>query len=81
MSGGSGRFRWWVLCCGVVWCSWNDDGVVWLGVSGLDGPDGPVSIDCGQDIWQGMSLDGLWFNIHRLIYYLAHLRPHQEAYR
>jgi hypothetical protein len=31
----------------------------------------PVSIDCGQDIWPGMSLDGLWFNIHRLIYYLS----------
>jgi hypothetical protein len=31
----------------------------------------PVSIDCGQDIWQGMSLDGLWFDIHRLIYHLS----------
>jgi hypothetical protein len=30
-----------------------------------------VSIDCGQDIWPGMSLDGLWFNTHRLIYYLS----------
>ena len=30
----------------------------------------PGSIDCGHDIWQGMSLDGLWFNIHRLIYHL-----------
>ena len=28
----------------------------------------PVSAVCGYDIWQGMSLDGLWFNIHRLIY-------------
>ena len=54
MSGGSGRFRWWVLCCGVV-----------LGL------EVPVSIDCSQDIWPGMSLDGLWFNIHRLIYYLS----------
>ena len=24
-----------------------------------------------SDIWQGMSLDGLWFNIHRLIYHLS----------
>jgi hypothetical protein len=30
-----------------------------------------VSIDCGQDICQGMSLDGLWFNVHRLIYHLS----------